>query len=453
MKIFGYKILLYLLRFLIYSKRAVVWCLQKLWGEILALNLFFRNIVGFRLYKFGFKLKKKIGAKNLPWRASFWEILGKRAVLRAWLFIIVLAIMYPHSRLYPADSTKIPGRSIVLFYLLGPGEQDFALEEVENNFIAIVPQESAGWKEGAVAVQPGANTLGIGALFTSEIISLSIGGGAVNKPNIFPGASLPVRGAGGAGRTEIVFHEVQTGESVGLIAEKYQITVATILWANNLTARSYIRPGDKLKILPVSGVVHKVKKGETIAKIAKLYSSEVDKIIKFNKLKEDGSDLMVGEELLVPNGVQPAPVYVAPVRRYGVLSDISPPPSVSAAGGSSYLWPTAVRRLTQYFGWRHTGLDIAGPAGTPIYAARDGVVIKSQCGWNGGYGCYIIIDHGNGVNTLYGHNSRLYVSAGESVAQGQTIALMGSTGRSTGPHLHFEVRVGGVRKNPLQYVR
>lgn len=452
MKILGYKILLYLLRFLIYSKRAVVWCLQKLWGGVLALNLFFRNIIGFRLYKFGFRLKEKIGAKNLPWLMSFWEISGKRAVLQALLFIIVLAIMYPHSRLYTTDSTKIPGRSTALFYLLGPGEQDFTLEEIGNNFIAIVPQEQVGWKEGAVAVQPGVNTLGTSALFASEITSISIGGGAVNKPNIFPGASLPASGAEGTGRIEIVFHEVQTGESVGLIAEKYQITVATVLWANNLTARSYIRPGDKLKILPVSGVVHKVKKGETIAKIAKLYGSEAGKIIKFNKLKEDGSDIVVGEELLVPNGVQPAPVYVAPVRRYAVLSDISAPPSVSAIG-SGYLWPTAVRRITQYFGWRHTGVDVAGPMGTAIYATQSGRVIKSQCGWNGGYGCYIIIDHGNGINTLYGHNSRLYVSVGEEVVQGQTISLMGSTGRSTGPHLHFEVRVNGVRKNPLQYVR
>jgi murein DD-endopeptidase MepM/ murein hydrolase activator NlpD len=112
-----------------------------------------------------------------------------------------------------------------------------------------------------------------------------------------------------------------------------------------------------------------------------------------------------------------------------------------------------VRRITQYFGWRHTGLDIAGKLGTPIYATRAGKVIKSQCGWNGGYGCYIIIDHGGGVISLYGHNSQLFVSVGDKVVQGQNISVEGSTGRSTGPHLHFEIRVNGVHQNPLKYIR
>jgi len=150
----------------------------------------------------------------------------------------------------------------------------------------------------------------------------------------------------------------------------------------------------------------------------------------------------------------PTPVYVAPVRKYTQLSNIAaPPPSVAAPAGSGYLWPAGVRYISQYFGWRHTGLDIAGKIGTGLYASRAGTVTRSQCGWNGGYGCYIIIDHGNGITTLYGHASRLYVSVGEYVSQGQTFAAMGSTGRSTGSHLHFEVRVNGARQNPLRYIR
>lgn len=123
------------------------------------------------------------------------------------------------------------------------------------------------------------------------------------------------------------------------------------------------------------------------------------------------------------------------------------------------IWPTAARRITQYFGHyrggsRHTGVDIAGPIGTAIYAADDGVVALS--GWNsGGYGNMVLIDHGGGIYTRYGHASKLLVRAGDAVKRGDVIALIGSTGHSTGPHLHFEVMTGNPhnRKNPLEYVR
>ena len=115
-------------------------------------------------------------------------------------------------------------------------------------------------------------------------------------------------------------------------------------------------------------------------------------------------------------------------------------------------WPTTSKRITQYFlGWRHSGLDIGVKVGQPVYAANDGVVITS--GWNsGGYGYYVIIDHGNGFHTLYAHNSKNYVTKGERVKKGDVISASGSTGRSTGPHLHFEVRVNGNKVNPLDYL-
>lgn len=451
MNIWGYKILLFFLRFLIYSKRALACFFKKMWEVMSSGRGFIHNSIGFRFYKLCFNFKKKISRENLPWFGLVFDAVSRRGVLEVIFFLVALILIYPHSRLYAVSSTQIPGRTTALFHLLGPGEQDFSLEEVNIDYLPVAPIAQPSWREGAVMVQPGS---GASQNFSfPDTVGITMGGSSLLKPNILTGASFPQLSGEGTGRTEIVIHEVQAGDTIGGLAEKYRISAVSILWANNLTARSYIRPGDKLNILPVSGLAHKVKKGETVSKIAKLYNTSPDKIFKFNKLKEDGSDLVIGEELLVPDGVKPAPVYVAPPRTYPSFSNVAAPPSVAGASGAGYLWPTTVRRITQYFGWRHTGVDIAGPVGTPIYASSAGVVTKSQCGWNGGYGCYIIIDHGSGITTLYSHNSRLYVSVGESIAQGQTIALMGSTGRSTGPHVHFEVRVGGRRVNPLQYTR
>ena len=372
------------------------------------------------------------------------------------LFLLIFFLMVPHSNLYTRGTVEIAGRETLLYKIIGPGEQDFQLEEIVPEIVSasIMEKNAPDWKEGAVSIQSGSTGgTAIQPPAQQDIAAISAGGTALSKPTILPGAVVP-GSASGSTRTQIVFHNVQQGDTISNIASKYDINVATILWANNLSTYSYIRPGDQLKIPPVSGIIHTVKKGDTITKIAKLYNANAEKIIKFNKLKEGGSDVVIGESLVIPDGLKPQPVYSAGSRVYSQLSSISaPPPSVAAPAGSGYLWPTTVRRITQYFGWRHTGVDIAGPIGTPIYASRTGTVIRSQCGWNGGYGCYIIIDHGGGLTTLYGHNSRLYAKVGEAVTQGQTIALMGSTGRSTGPHVHFEVRVNGRRVNPLKYVK
>ena len=158
--------------------------------------------------------------------------------------------------------------------------------------------------------------------------------------------------------------------------------------------------------------------------------------------------------MVIPNGKQSS--YYSPK----IYTSAAPVGSVSklfttgkVTGTGNMLWPTTARVITQYFTWRHHGLDIGLPKGQPIYAVDAGTVIKSQCGWNGGYGCHIIIDHGNGIKTLYGHSSRLDVTVGDAVARGQTIGLVGSTGKSTGSHIHLEVRVNGKAVNPLGYIK
>ena len=254
-------------------------------------------------------------------------------------------------------------------------------------------------------------------------------------------------------RTKLVEYTVQTGDVIGSIAEKFGVSANTILWENNLSAYSLIRPGNKLTILPMSGVTHSVKRGEILTS---KYQTEAEKIVAANKLA-DSSDISIGDMLFIPDGVPPTKIvssYTPPksINNSNNSSDVIPPDADDVNTGTKLLWPLLSHKITQYYRWGHSGLDIGDKTGNPIYAAEAGKVEKA--GWNaGGYGNYIIINHGNGLKTLYGHASKLLVSTGDSVSRGQTIALIGSTGRSTGPHLHLEVRVNESRKNPLNYIK
>jgi len=255
-------------------------------------------------------------------------------------------------------------------------------------------------------------------------------------------------------RTEIEKYVVQAGDTVSSIARYFGISINTILWANNLTAYSLIRPGDSLTILPYSGILYTVKSGDTLSRIASLYSVEVDKIASVNSL---GNNLKAGQKIILPGASRPtpAPVVAKTTTSYTGISairDLIQAPAAKTTG-DKMAWPTVGSRITQYFSWRHTGVDIANKIGTPLYAADDGVVEIAAGGYNGGYGNTILINHGGGIKTRYGHASKLFVEVGDQVKKGDNIAAMGSTGRSTGSHLHFEVLVNGVRKNPLNYIR
>lgn len=236
-------------------------------------------------------------------------------------------------------------------------------------------------------------------------------------------------------RNEIIAYEVKQGDNPALIAASFGVTVNTLLWANKLNQWSIIRPGDALIILPVSGVSHKVKTGDTVSSVAKKYRAEERRIMEFNALPADGA-IKAGDILIIPDGE----IYVPPTY----VKAPSYPSNLKTVDGY-FIVPTSGRN----WGRLHfnNAVDIANSCGTPIYAAAGGTVIISDgVGWNGGYGKYVKIDHPNGLDTLYSHNSQNLVSVGETVSQGQLIALMGTTGRSTGCHVHFEVR--GAR-NPF----
>lgn len=247
-------------------------------------------------------------------------------------------------------------------------------------------------------------------------------------------------------RDKIIEYEVVGGDTVSGIAEKFGISVETIKWANEMSDVDSIHPGDKLKILPVSGVAHKVGPGDTIYSVAKKYQAEAQAILDF-PFNDIGDDLAlkVGQILIVPDGSPPQKPKPPPTQYLARIN--IPQEPISAIG--KFLWPAIGQQISQYFSWYHPGIDISNRAGGTIKAADTGRVVVA--GWpdSQGYGRRVIIDHGNGYTTLYAHLSSVAVSVGQYVSRGQVIGMMGSTGRSTGVHLHLEIRKNGVALNPL----
>lgn len=262
-----------------------------------------------------------------------------------------------------------------------------------------------------------------------------------------------------------LIHEVEAGDTISTIAAEYGIKTNTVLWENGISANSTLKIGQKLIIPPVDGISHTVAKGEDVKKIATLYGVQSDDIIRQNQLGENAV-IGIGQELFIP-GAKPLPVRVDPARiesssRIGTAgstkivagSVIGANSDAVPVGGKFMIKPTN-GAVTQNFHSGHYAYDIADRSKPPIWAAADGTVIKASSGtWGGGYGNHIIIDHGNGVQTLYAHMEYLSVNVGDHVSQGQVIGKMGNTGNVrgiTGIHLHFEVIVNGKKQVPSNY--
>lgn len=255
-------------------------------------------------------------------------------------------------------------------------------------------------------------------------------------------------------RSEIIEYEVKSGETLSQIAQKFNIDVDTIKWANDLDSIHSVKPGQKLKILPVSGVAHNVKSGDTLDSVAKKYSADAQAILDFpfNDIPDDFK-LKVGQVIIVPDGTPPEVATPKPKPQPQYLAQGQSGPSFSAPNGGSFMWPTTTSGISQYFSWYHAGIDLPNRSAPPIVASDAGVVVLA--GWpdNGGYGNRVVIDHGNGYQTLYAHLSNVYVSTGQRMAKGQTIGQMGNTGRSSGTHLHFEIHYKGIAVNPLAILK
>jgi murein DD-endopeptidase MepM/ murein hydrolase activator NlpD len=253
--------------------------------------------------------------------------------------------------------------------------------------------------------------------------------------------------------TTIITYTVKSDDTLESIASTYNITVKSIVESNNLSSNSLLKEGQVLEFPSLAGVLYKIKEGETLWDLAMLNKLDFNKIVEVNKL-ETPEKLKLGQKIIMPG--------VDTVKSLGSnTSNIKNVASnkVLNRGGSSATdskgrLPVRGKISSLYgprWGRQHEGIDIAAPTGTDVFASMDGKV--SFSGWQGGYGNLIIIDHGKGLQSYYAHNSKLLVKRGQTVTKGTHIADVGSTGNSTGPHSHFEIRKNGTAVNPYNYVK
>ena len=413
--------------------------LQVMW------RWFFRHIV-LKLYVVYFPIKRRVIERLGPVRNRFLFIFSSRFVIHFMILCVAGGVTVNSLRTREVSAEEFGSGSLIVKFL----------NNTDNTQIVEETSDTKLTKPSSYASQAGL----VGSTLTStdssnteddSQVSLAQGGSAIVKPN------MPITDLTERDRDQVEYYIVENGDTVSTIAQKFGVTTDTILEENRLGAKDFIKPGEKLTILPMSGVSHQVKKGDTVASLAKLYSVEPSVIIEFNKLAT-ADDIKSGDILIIPGGE--APEVVAPKitpsqsskNQYATGGGAGPLPPVKVPASQKLFWPTSSHRINQYFGQRgHTGLDIDGDIGSPVYAADDGQAVT--VGWNkGGYGLYIILEHANGKRTLYGHLSKTFITVGQHVSKGQNMANMGSTGRSTGPHLHFEVISGGRKLNPLSYL-
>lgn len=245
-----------------------------------------------------------------------------------------------------------------------------------------------------------------------------------------------------AGLPRLVTYSVQEGDTLTSIARKFKTTADSIAFINNLSAPDRIGVGDQLSVLEnASGAVERVEEGDTLWDISLRFGISVNRIVEANDIL-DPNDLVVGQLLILPDAI------------------LTPVPQAETASRSSvFSWPLS-GVISSSFGWRvhpitnntryHEGIDIAAPYGTTVRTAGAGTVTHAS--WMGGYGRLVIVSHGNGLETRYGHLSGYAVKSGQKVKAGEVIGYVGESGDATGPHCHFEVRSNGQVRNPRDYL-
>lgn len=432
---------LLLIRGLVFLKPKVLtlldWLLlpfRVLWAILLSLFI--------PVYKILYGLKKQAGDVYRPAKNRVMYAVANRHTVHVAIGLVLL-VSFGISWRASAVRAEAFGEKSIMYNLIASDTDRFTEEDVALESLADQPPTSYWGAEPINSITYG--LVPEGGMF-GELIASSSG---LEAPHLVQGEDSV------APRDGIITYAVQDGDTLSGIASKFGISLNTLLWANNLNSRSSIRTGKELTILPTSGVLYTVAKGDTATKIASKFGGKVEEILAYNNIT-DNSGLTSGKQIIIPGGKITAAVS-APSSVGRVFASA---PKTSAGGGSgagsasgsgNMVWPTDLRVITQYFGWKHTGIDIDCKFTNDNYAAEEGTVIWS--GWKGGYGYTVEVQHASGIITRYGHHAKLYVSKGDSVTRGQPLGLCGTTGRSTGTHLHFEVIIGGKYQNPLEYIR
>ncbi len=429
---------------------------------------------------YGFIVFTKIRIQRLavPTRGFFLFLITNRYLLHATIGGLTLAIVGLNLQTRNVHAQDIGERSI-LFALASDDRFDVLEEPVHLS----AASDSHYLGSGTIVPIPNID-FDYHATENDTSVSAIIPGTIVAEPYEPVESEVPIKKPKQPG---IQTYIVKDNDTLSSIAHRFGVNIGTIVWNNKLNDRAYLQPGDVLRIPPTSGMIITVKLGDTLAKLAKKYHVNAQEIAASNVIADHS--LAIGTFLVIP-GLEPSdleqtrtqilaqapvvkpkpiakPTLVAILTEPGASADeeqhsdetpvatpVTPPPSIDTSDlpSNRLLWPTSGHSVTQYYGWQHTGLDIDGDYSSPIYAAADGVV--ETAGWNsGGYGLMILIDHENGIKTRYGHSSKLFVKAGDVVKRGQVISMVGTTGRSTGTHLHFEVYKNGKRTNPLTWIR
>ncbi|MCX6714280.1 MAG: LysM peptidoglycan-binding domain-containing protein [Candidatus Uhrbacteria bacterium] len=385
------------------------------------------KMIGVPAYRGIFFVRRFVNTILLPAKHRFFYLLSNRYTVHALMIILVGIIGITNFQTRDVRAETF-GQKSILYSLVSVDDSE-TVEVVEAGKSVLIPGGPSSYFSDT--------TLDTRTQFHQNELEQSI---------------VPTQPQIAASRSSVETYVVKDGDTLGRISVRFHLSISTILSANGLTLRSTLRPGDTLKILPSDGIMYTVKRGDTLSKIANAFNIDATEIASANQFFGNAS-LKIGTEIILPGATQtaaPAAIARKPVSIKDIITN-TPIPKPSGSTSVGWVWPTNWHVITQYFSWKHTGVDIDGDFTTFSMAAHDGVV--SYTGWRNGYGLTVEVDHGNGLKTRYGHNSKIFVSTGDVVVAGQHLAQTGTTGNSTGTHLHFEVILNGKFQNPLSYIR